>query len=1495
MQPGMIQMPMQGNMPQNMPQNMGVPQGHPGMVAGQNINPNFLGNMDQIRVQQQDGLRSQEAGQLVVPASNVSQRVNPQQFPNMLQQQGANRGPVMNPGLAAQQQQQQWNAQQNQQEKLQTAHNLAQAQQAQHAQAQAQAHVQAQARLNAQAKAAQQISMTGGGFNPQQIPMSQSPAMPTMPMLNRSMNQVPQPQGTPQPRPPSRMPQVTQDSMQQPSLPLAAQHMVQNPNGMQQRPPIPDFVPPNLRQQLASMSEENYKLALQKIMQTRRSQILAQQQRQALAQQQQGGMPQQQPMMRAANMQNPAPSFNPQLQHQMQPTPIPTSQPNQPQQQQPGMNMTPSQRPQDNALTDEENMQVNQMASEMAKTTPKAEMDKIRANLQNMSPEHKESLAKRGLEPLAFFFRSQAVGRFKKNKAEMLRRQAMAQNGGVDPMNNQMMPQQQRPMPPQTQHMQMQGSQGQPQPTSQAPQMAGIQPGQMMPAQLPARGPNGQQQTPQIPQNRLAQQSVQQPQQPQQQPQQQRPQGLLKVPNDLARGQSMNGPAMTNEQITSMDKIAFPNGIINSQNNAVPQLPKNVKTWGQLKQWATSQKQDQDGVTLQKLLTLQRLHFMQNMAQNRSAMPANAAQQSAAGNTSANDQANVQMTAQAARVGQGVPPVSNSGPAPPIQQQKSQQGNQPTRPPHVQTGLLDGWQPSLQEIQRARISLPQHAQAWTDEMVRQFLVRAREHKMKEFQQRNQHNVAQHIQQPQPQPAALSQPQVPQTVPAPTGQQSRPQSQPGPRQPLGPPNNVTGQAPNRAGRGTPLQQQQPQPPPARAPLKRSNSDEVMEIPNPNPQPPRQPPAPGQPGQAAQAPGQPMNIAGSGPRPITKEQFEAMSPEQKARYQDFVRRQNAARGMLLPGMAPNDPDMRRINETLRRLLGEETQKMSATPRPPVNMPPEHRATLIQKLPRARDLLTRIDGALRAWFKISGDENRARQIVQQRILLSNQFKKVDTGTPADHFTVSLEEFDKTLSSLTQYFQIVMQQFGRHPASAQQQAAAQTGQAAQMALNAQNLQQHEQQQAAMHNARQAEQQQQKQTNKDSRAPPAPTSTAPPFALGPHSPQGIPRAYGPNEVTRDKLKLPPRKKQKGNNQASAGSTPVQVQGTPAATSPQVSKPSPEIKKQPENAFRCTVPGCEFGKKGFATQPELVKHVEDTHRPKEKPIEKPVEFALDKIRKGLGLDENGKMKAPKAAQKPAPQPMKREESKQSATTKVKDEKPSNAGTPMNRPVSQLGKAASPASATLKTPQMSNVKSTAATENKDDHAQSLARDSELRMAKLWEDSNVTPGDLDEAFVFINPPNYCSFTSDLGLESWHEVKYSSVLDTSSSSEEERSPPKAGSDSPEQPGSDVTKVVNVENLDLSVTPDIAADKMEVDATKKSVLFNSWDKWSTGSYDPLDDTWFKDLCAQDPEYAKERHDEGGEVAPEDMYLMDWENVGRDENDGLLESEAWKEWFHNK
>lgn len=78
-----------------------------------------------------------------------------------------------------------------------------------------------------------------------------------------------------------------------------------------------------------------------------------------------------------------------------------------------------------------------------------------------------------------------------------------------------------------------------------------------------------------------------------------------------------------------------------------------------------------------------------------------------------------------------------------------------------------------------------------------------------------------------------------------------------------------------------------------------------------------------------------------------------------------------------------------------------------------------------------------------------------------------------------------------------------------------------------------------------------------DTRTPPAPTSTAPPFALGPHSAQGTSRTYrGPNEVTQDKLKLPLQKKRKPNSQASTASTPAEVLGTVTTSSPQTLEPA---------------------------------------------------------------------------------------------------------------------------------------------------------------------------------------------------------------------------------------------------------------------------------------------------------------------------------------------------
>ncbi|KAL8829632.1 MAG: hypothetical protein Q9191_001904 [Dirinaria sp. TL-2023a] len=106
------QRPMSQNAMRTQPQQMG------NIPAAQNIDPSFMGNVDHIHTQQRDAQRLQEAGQVVVPASN-SQAIAEQQRapgrPNSQQPniQSSNR-PPQTPNMS-QQSQGFWNAQGQQQ------------------------------------------------------------------------------------------------------------------------------------------------------------------------------------------------------------------------------------------------------------------------------------------------------------------------------------------------------------------------------------------------------------------------------------------------------------------------------------------------------------------------------------------------------------------------------------------------------------------------------------------------------------------------------------------------------------------------------------------------------------------------------------------------------------------------------------------------------------------------------------------------------------------------------------------------------------------------------------------------------------------------------------------------------------------------------------------------------------------------------------------------------------------------------------------------------------------------------------------------------------------------------------------------------------------------------------------------------------------------------------------------------------------------------------
>lgn len=212
----------------------------------QTLDPSsFIGNVENIQGQQADGLRSQEAGQLVVPAS--SSQMNQQPFPasqNMFpvgqQMSQGNQVNINNAGISPpfMTQQQPPNAQAGPQDRTQQASQF---------QSQPQAQTQAQ-RVQAAQKAQLAMTQAGQANSHMQQPISQSPAMP---MLNRPMaapGQMSPAQATTQAQPPSRQPSMGQhpNNVQ----PMGARQGVQN------RPAIPANLPPQVQEHLSTMSNE---------------------------------------------------------------------------------------------------------------------------------------------------------------------------------------------------------------------------------------------------------------------------------------------------------------------------------------------------------------------------------------------------------------------------------------------------------------------------------------------------------------------------------------------------------------------------------------------------------------------------------------------------------------------------------------------------------------------------------------------------------------------------------------------------------------------------------------------------------------------------------------------------------------------------------------------------------------------------------------------------------------------------------------------------------------------------------------------------------------------------------------------------------------------------------------------------------------------------------------------------------------------------------------
>ncbi|KAL8933295.1 MAG: hypothetical protein Q9216_006432 [Gyalolechia sp. 2 TL-2023] len=767
---------------------------------------------------------------------------------------------------------------------------------------------------------------------------------------------------------------------------------------------------------------------------------------------------------------------------------------------------------------------------------------------------------------------------------------------------------------------------------------------------------------------------------------------------------------LSKEQVRQMDQKVFPAEML-SKGSQLAQIPKDVKTWGQLKDFVSKHASSLPPGTASKLEHLQALQHRSQQQEGRPTQPGPAP----------------------AGVPQQQAPFAQM-----VSQPNLQAPATAPRPPN----MMNIPPPSIDEIQAMRVQLPPNLKGASDAQVIGLITRMKQSAMarntqvqpQAFQNGNGVSRGQQGQSNQGQgPSGQSNFNLHQHVnqTQSPGQQTQ---------------KVSGQA-VKQGQGNRNNSATKQ---SQKGVKRGSPDDVVEVPNPSL-------STAQSGANGQAPAQ-----------ATKQQSVSTTQAGKAAVnipasssqRDLVSNQSQgmeaqnARAQGLPTVSKEELDHHR-DVRLKQLMTEVGHNQPS--RRPVPMSAQVKAQMAHKLREFGPMIQRMESSFPAFFRNNPDEAVAKQLIQIRQLIKAQYRDAQFNL-VDHFTISPSELEDASNNIRQYFVYVMKMFGKRPNNASQTGERQqnqrqpqqpTSNQEKAQLSAANLKE----QQNMLQAQRAAAMQKHHPGQGSRAPPAPTSDKPPFPLGPQSPHGIPHAYGPTTLTADQLILPVPKRRKSNHhQPSAGSTPVPVQE--AKSTPQAIKlASPEVPKAriPQMSFKCGVSTCVAGQNGFTTQIELEEHNMNEHEPKEEVIEDPMEFALESMRVALGLDENGKPKVQKETLE-APK-MKTSLSSQSHMA-IKQE----ASTPMARSSTQTGQ--TPASNLLKTPQtLSGIKSPASdarsnvqegkTRNRKG-SQTLPKESTPPPLDFWAGSSISSEDIVSAWSGIADMNSMSFTKiQMGL--------------------------------------------------------------------------------------------------------------------------------------------------
>ena len=388
--------------------------------------------------------------------------------------------------------------------------------------------------------------------------------------------------------------------------------------------------------------------------------------------------------------------------------------------------------------------------------------------------------------------------------------------------------------------------------------------------------------------------------------------------------QQNNGVEMTPEQGKQMDRVSFPPSILN-MNGTSMQVPSNIKSWGQLKQWANSNPQVASPNDLPRLMMLQKLHLGQLIS-------------------ASTNQVNQNGQGPAATPFQGAQaPFTNAAGFPPGQQ--SAAINMAAMRPI-----------SAQDIQMARQKLGHQASNFTDEQIREILYRNRQKQMMQAAQNRAMQLEGNTQPGQlNQPAA--QPPVPAVQPVPQMKQQHPQAPQSTPQVA----NVKPQAgaATKGAKGAAGKQ---------ASKKRPSTDDTTEArATATPQMSQPVAVPGAPGTAPQRPG----------LPFTPEQLAQMTPQQRAQVEAHMRRQQSqSRGQVLSRAAADEAWNRNLPPQVMEVYNDIAK--NAPPAKPIPVSPEQKAAMTKQLREALDVLGRLD-ALVQWFaKMQGQEKNVKNLL-------------------------------------------------------------------------------------------------------------------------------------------------------------------------------------------------------------------------------------------------------------------------------------------------------------------------------------------------------------------------------------------------------------------------------------------------------------------------------------------------------------------------------------